>query len=183
VNHIATGRALSPGGELIPPHHRRQQGWWRWRWGQWRRQKRRWRLVEMAPGALPRPSRVLEQRLLSPEIHQWWEQSSGTLSEKLLSPLGFSIPRLYIGEGASSGGCQGLLPHRGRGQGLGHAALVWGQALAPLQLSFGPRPSCGKNRSSGTCFVQFWEYLLCSISETQKQQKIGNWHCGILSIG
>jgi hypothetical protein len=38
--------------------------------------------------------------------------------------LGFSVPRLYIGEGASSGGCQGLLTHRGRGQGLGRAALV-----------------------------------------------------------
>jgi hypothetical protein len=25
VNHIATGRALCPGGELLPPHHRRQQ--------------------------------------------------------------------------------------------------------------------------------------------------------------
>jgi hypothetical protein len=24
-----------------------------------------------------------------------------------------SVPRLYIGEGASSGGCQGLLTHRG----------------------------------------------------------------------
>jgi hypothetical protein len=42
----------------------------------------------------------------------------------LPTPLGFSVPRLYIGEGASSGGCQGLLTHRGHGQGLGHAALV-----------------------------------------------------------
>jgi hypothetical protein len=42
----------------------------------------------------------------------------------LPTPLGFSVPRLYIGEGASSGGCQGLLTHRGRGQGLGRAALV-----------------------------------------------------------
>jgi hypothetical protein len=43
---------------------------------------------------------------------------------KIADPPGFSVPRLYIGEGASSGGCQGLLTHRGRGQGLGHAALV-----------------------------------------------------------
>jgi hypothetical protein len=27
--------------------------------------------MEMAPGALPRLSRVPEQRLLSPEIHRW----------------------------------------------------------------------------------------------------------------
>jgi hypothetical protein len=97
--------------------------------------------------------------------------------------LGFSVLRLYIGEGASSGGCQGTLTHRGRSQGLGRAPSLWGWPLAPLRLSFGPRPSSGKNRSSGTCFVQFQEYFLCSFSETKKQQKTGNWHCGILSIG
>jgi hypothetical protein len=77
-----------------------------------------------APGSLPHPDRVPEQRLLSPEIHRRRRRSYGTLSRKLLTPLGFSVPRLYIGEGASSGGCQGLLTHRGRGQGLGRAALV-----------------------------------------------------------
>jgi hypothetical protein len=41
----------------------------------------------------------------------------------------------------------------------------------------------GKNKISGTCFIQFREYFLCSFSETQKQQKIGNWHCGILLVG
>jgi hypothetical protein len=29
MNHIATGRALGPEGELLPPHHRRQQRRWR----------------------------------------------------------------------------------------------------------------------------------------------------------
>jgi hypothetical protein len=97
--------------------------------------------------------------------------------------LGFSIPRLYIGEGASSGGCQGALTMGGRGQGLGRAPLLCGRPLAPLCLSFGLRCSSGKNKTSGTCFVQFREYFLCSFSETQKQQKTGNWHYGILSIG
>jgi hypothetical protein len=55
----------------------------------------------MAPGALPRPGRVPEQRLLSPEIRRWWRRSCGTLSGKLPTPLGFPVPRLYIGEGAS----------------------------------------------------------------------------------
>jgi hypothetical protein len=80
-------------------------------------------------------------------------------------------------------GCQGLLTHRGRGQGLGRAALVCGALVAPLYLLFGSLEVSGKNKTSGTCFVQFQEYFLCSFSETQKQQKIGNWHCGILSIG
>jgi hypothetical protein len=54
----------------------------------------------------------------------------------------------------------------------------------------GPPPShlwtpsrVGKNRNFGFCFVQFQEYFLRSFSETQKQQKTGNWHCGISLIG
>ena len=56
--HIATGRALSLEEELLPPHHGNQQRQWRW----W------WRSMEMAPGALPRPGRVPEQRLSVPRI-------------------------------------------------------------------------------------------------------------------
>jgi hypothetical protein len=67
--------------------------------------------------------------------------------------------------------------------GPGLHPLLCGQPLAPLRLSFGLWSSSGKNRSSGTCFVQFREYFLCSFSETQKQQKTGNWHCGILLVG
>jgi hypothetical protein len=140
------------------------------------------RPMEMAPGALPRPGRVPEQRLLSPKIRRRQRRSCGTLSGKLPILLGFSIGRLFIGEGASSGGDQEGLTTGGHGQGLGRALSWWGWPLAPLRLSFGLRSSSGKNRSSGTCFVQFREYFLCSFSETQKQQKIGNWHCGILSI-
>jgi hypothetical protein len=43
----------------------------------------------------------------------------------------------------------------GHGQGLGCAPSWCRQPLAPLRLSFGLRSSSGKNRSSGTCFVQF----------------------------
>jgi hypothetical protein len=133
----------------------------------------------MAPGALPHPGRVPEQRLLSPEICLQRRRRCGTILE--ISPilLGFSVPRLYIGEGASSGGCQGALTMGGRGQGLGRAPLLCGRPLAPLRLSFGLRYSFGKNKTSGTCFVQFREYFLCSFSETQKQQKnreLALWH-------
>jgi hypothetical protein len=44
-------------------------------------------------------------------------------------PLGFSVPRLYIGEGASSEVDRGGLTHREHGQGLGHAALVCGPLM------------------------------------------------------
>jgi hypothetical protein len=60
--------------------------------------------MEMAPRALPHPGRVLEQRLLSPEIHRWRWQSYRTLSQKLPINLGFSVGRLFIvGEAASEG--------------------------------------------------------------------------------
>jgi hypothetical protein len=35
----------------------------------------------------------------------------------------------------------------------------------------------------GFCFIQFREYFPCNFSETQKQQKTGNWYCGISLIG
>jgi hypothetical protein len=58
--------------------------------------------------------------------------------------LGFSIARLLIGEGASSGVDQGLLTTGGRDQGLGRAPSWCVQLLAPLQLPFGPHPPSGK---------------------------------------
>jgi hypothetical protein len=100
----------------------------------------------MAPGALPRPGNVSEQRLLSPESHRRRRRSCGTISGKLPTLLGFSISRLFIGEGASSGGCQGILTCRGRGQGLGRVALVCGALVAPLRLLFGSLELPGKIR-------------------------------------
>jgi hypothetical protein len=75
----------------------------------------------MVPGALCRPGRVPEQRLLSPEIRRWRRRSYRTLSRKLPIVLGFFVLRLLIGEGASSGVDQGGLTTGGRGQGLGRA--------------------------------------------------------------
>jgi hypothetical protein len=129
------------------------------------------------------PGRVPEQRLMSPKIYLRWRRRCGTVLGKTPTPLGFSVPRLYIGEGASLGGCQGALTRRGRGQGPGHAALLCGALVAPLHLLFGSLEASVNFWTFGFYFVQFREYFLCSFSETQKQQKTGNWHCGILSIG
>jgi hypothetical protein len=51
--------------------------------------------------------------------------------------------------------------------------------VAPLRLLFGSLEAPLNIWTSGFCFVQFQEYFLCNISETQKQQKIENWHCGV----
>jgi hypothetical protein len=104
-------------------------------------------------------------------------------SGKVIGSLSFSRRGVFIGEGASSKVDRGSLTHRGHGQALGHAALVCGPLVAPLQLLFGSLEASVKFWASGFGFVQFREYFLCSFSETQKQQKIGNWHCDDLLIG
>jgi hypothetical protein len=97
---------------------------------------------------------VPEQRLLSSEIHRQRQRSCRTLLEISPIPLGFSVPRLYIGKEAASGGDQGGHTMGGRGQELGHTPLLCGQPLASSALV---RSSIlfGKNKTSGTCFVQF----------------------------
>jgi hypothetical protein len=77
----------------------------------------------------------------------------------------------------------GPLTRRGRGQGPGRVTLLRGALVAPLRLLFGSLEASVNFWTLGFCFVQFREYFLSNFSETQKQQKIGNWHCGILSIG
>jgi hypothetical protein len=90
---------------------------------------------------------------------------------------------VFIGEGAASEVDRGSVTQRGCGQGLGHAALLCGRLVAPIRLLFGPLEASVNFWMFGFCFVQFREYFLCNFSETQKQQKTGNWHCGILLIG
>jgi hypothetical protein len=90
---------------------------------------------------------------------------------------------VFIGEGASSGLDRGALTHRGRGLPLRRAALVCGALVAPLHLLFGSPEASVKFWATGFGFIQFREYFLCNFSETQKQQKIENWHCGDLLIG
>jgi hypothetical protein len=78
-------------------------------------------------------------------------------------PLG-----VFIGEGASSGVDRGSLTHRGCGQPLGRAALLYGALVAPLCLLFGSLEALVKFWATGFGFVQFQEYFLCNFSETQK---------------
>jgi hypothetical protein len=124
--------------------------------------------MEMSPGTLPHPGRVPEWRLLSPEICLRRQRRCGTVLEISSIPLGFSIPRLYIGEGASSGGCR-VSSHLG-GVARGWATPPWceGSPWPPSGSHLVLILSSGKNKTSGTCFVQFREYFMCSFSETQK---------------
>jgi hypothetical protein len=94
----------------------------------------------------------------------------------------FSLGGLDRRRGSVRGGPGGLT-HRGRGQGLVHAPSWSGWPLAQLRLLFGVLEASFNIWMFGFCFVQFREYFLCNFSETQKQQKTWNWHCGILLIG
>jgi hypothetical protein len=84
-------------------------------------------------------------------------------SEKTRTLLGFSVGRAkrHRQKWTKATSPCGGTARRG-------ATLGCAYPLAPLRLSFGPRPSSKKNRSFGFYFVQFWEYFLCSFSETQK---------------
>ena len=57
MNHIATGRALSLGGRTTPSSS----------WETATAMKMAVVSMEMTPGAIPRPGRVPEQELLTPE--------------------------------------------------------------------------------------------------------------------
>jgi hypothetical protein len=123
--------------------------------------------MEIAPGALPCPGKVPEQRLLSPEIGLRWRRRCGTFLGKTPIDLGFGVGRLYIGGEAASKVDQGAHTTPSRGQG-GRASPRCGCSLAPLRLSFGLRLVSRKNRRFELRFVQFLEYFLCSFSERQK---------------
>jgi hypothetical protein len=125
------------------------------------------------PGRASGPSRSLGRR----------RRRIAMYSEKVIGSLGFSRRGVFIGEGASSEVCQDGLTTRGRGPALGHATLWCGRHVAPLRLLFGLLEVPVNIWTAGFCFVQFREYFLCNFSKTQKQQKTGNWHCGISLIG
>jgi hypothetical protein len=101
-------------------------------------------------------------------------------SGKVIGYLGFSRRGVFIGEGASSEVVLVGLTIGGRGPALGRAPWWCGPPVAPLHLLFGSLKASVNIWTSGFCFVQFREYFLCNFSETQKQQKTGNWHCGML---
>jgi hypothetical protein len=108
---------------------------------------------------------------------------SRCVSGKVIGCLGFSHRGVFIGEGVASEVDQGALTIGGCGPGAGRAPWWCGRPVASLRLLFGPLEASVNFRMFGFCFVQFRKYFLCNFSETQKQQKTGNWHYGISLIG
>jgi hypothetical protein len=76
-------------------------------------------------------------------------------SRKVIGYLGFFCRGVFIGEGAMSEEGPGGLTPGSRGLGPGRSALACGPLVAPLRLLFGSLEASRKNKTSGTCFVQF----------------------------
>ena len=120
MNHIATGRALSPGGELLPPHHGSQQRRWRWRWSRWR-----W-----LRGQFPVPAECQNRDFCPPNLVCDGGGATELFVDFCLGFLGFSTRRHLIGEEATRGGARGAHTTPGRGlawpaPGLHENGLFW----------------------------------------------------------
>jgi hypothetical protein len=76
-------------------------------------------------------------------------------SGKVIGYLGFFRRGVFIDEGAASEVDRGALTHRGHGLAPGHAALVCGPLVAPLQLLFSSLEASVKFWATGFGFVQF----------------------------
>ena len=87
INHIATGRNLSPKEELLPHHHEEEAT-----------------SMEVNPGALPRPGRVPEQELLVPRSLLAMVAEIGIAFEKRGSGFRVFTPGVKI---RAKEGCQG----------------------------------------------------------------------------
>jgi hypothetical protein len=145
-----------------------------------RRQASRWR---RPPMAIPLSGRV-PGRASGPSQSRVNDGGrSQCVSRKLIRYLGFSRRGVFIGKGAASEVDQVGLTIGRRDQALGRTPWWWDHHLAQLCLLFGVLEALLNIWMFGFCFVQFRKYFLCNFSETQKQQKIGNWHYGISLIG
>jgi hypothetical protein len=97
---------------------------------------------------------------------------------KAIYPLDFSHRGDFIGEGASSGGRPGGLTMGGHDQGLGHAPLWCGWALAPLRLIFGLHEASIK--IGGSAFVSSNSENISCVTflkhKNSRKQELALWH-------
>jgi hypothetical protein len=133
----------------------------------------------MSPGAIPRPSRVPKQRLLSPKICLRWRRGCGNFHGWMPIDLGFSRQRHFIGGRAMSEGTRGAHTTRWRAQrGRVRATLWWGCLAALLHLYFGLRLCVGK--IGGLAFVSSdSENISCANFlkyKNSRKHELALWH-------
>jgi hypothetical protein len=134
--------------------------------------------MEMALGAIPRPGRVPEQRLLSPEIGLRWQRHCRSFLEETLIHLGFLRQCLFIGGGAMSDGTHGPHTTGWRGQGCTRTTRWCGHLLALLRLCFGLRLVSGKIGTLG--FISSNSENISCVTllkhKNSRKQELALWH-------
>jgi hypothetical protein len=117
-----------------------------------------------------------------PILCRRWRWLAVCFLEKSLGLRVFSSRRIYRQKGDVRGWTRGPNHLVARPGGGPRHPMAWLPSGPPSSLLWTPS-RVGKNRNFSFCFVQFREYFPCNFSKTQKQQKTGNWHCGISLIG
>ena len=130
-------------------------------------------VVEMAPGVNPRPGRVPEQELLTPETCLRWRRRCGTFRGRWPIVLGFSPRGEYIGERAKAAGPRG--PHTlcSRDRRGGRAERGCRPLGVLLRLLFGFLEHKYFKNNSWLIYCQFGRYFLKYFSETKNSRKQG----------
>ena len=134
--------------------------------------------MEIPPGALPRPGRVPEQRLLFPETWLRCDGGDGTFLEDSGLFLGFSPWVEYLGERAESEAVQGGHTLARRGQGLARTEEGCGHPVAPLQLPFGLLESSGEKTLSIASFSNSENIYFLALVEPKiaENRELALWH-------
>jgi hypothetical protein len=133
--------------------------------------------MEMAPGAIPHPGKVPEQRLLSPETCLRQRRCCRTFRGSRLVDLGFSRRREFIGVRAMSKGTRGAHTIRWSSQGARHP-MVWAPRVPPSISALDSAFVSGKigrlafvsSNSKNVSCITFLKY------KNSKKQELALWH-------
>jgi hypothetical protein len=134
--------------------------------------------MEMAPGAIPCPGRVPEQRLLSPEIGPRWRRRCRTFHKWMPIPLGFSRRMEFIGGRAMSEGTQGAHTTWWRSQGWPKppygVASPWPSSVSTLDSVF------MSGQIGGLAFVSSNSKNISCVTllkhKNSRKQELALWH-------
>ena len=150
INHIATGMSPQPRWRTSPSSS----------WEREMEMKMAPVLMKMAPGAIARPGRVPEQRLLSPETEFWMAaEHGGVFVIMTIPPRVYASGVIYRRRG-DVGGCSRQPRHRRARATPGPCPAMawwpWSPTPSPVWTSCSPR-----NIIDGAIrFVRFREYFL-----------------------
>jgi hypothetical protein len=167
MNHIATGRVLSLGGELLPPYHRRQQRRWRWRWSRWR-----W----LGGNSLSWQNAGTETSV--PQTSSSMAMALRNFSERSADSFRIFASERFYRQRGDVRGHQEAHTRWWRGQGWTRATRWCGHLLALLCLCFGLCLVSGKIETSGFVSSNFKNISCVTFlkHKNSRKQELTLWH-------